>query len=41
MLLHIQSHSMSEQEKISEKIFYKWMGENEQIDDILLIGLKI
>ena len=41
MLLHIHTHSMSEQNKMADKIFYKWMGENEQIDDILLIGLKI
>ncbi len=41
MLLHIHSHSMSEQKEIADKILHKWMGDNEQIDDILLIGIRI
>ena len=41
MLIHIHTHPMSEQKQIADKIFHKWMGENEQIDDVLLIGIKI
>ena len=32
---------MSDQEIILEKTFTKWQGDEEQIDDVLLIGIKI
>lgn len=33
--------SMSEQKKVYEQVFNEWKGDNEQIDDVLLIGIKI
>jgi len=30
-----------EQEKVFEDAFYKWKGDNEQVDDILVIGIRI
>ncbi|MCD6557181.1 MAG: SpoIIE family protein phosphatase, partial [Bacteroidales bacterium] len=41
MLLHIHSHPMAKQEEMVDKILDKWKGNSEQIDDILLIGIKI
>ncbi|NOZ34702.1 MAG: SpoIIE family protein phosphatase [Chlorobi bacterium] len=41
MLIHIHHLPMSEQKEVSEKILHKWMGKTEQIDDILLIGIKL
>ena len=41
LLLQIQDLPMSEQEKMVENIYKKWKGEGIQIDDILLMGLKI
>ena len=32
--------SMSEIKNIFEKSFYEWMGDNKQIDDVLMIGIK-
>jgi len=40
-LLAIQSRSMSEQKKILEETFLSWKGSLEQIDDILIIGVRI
>ncbi|MEW6468215.1 MAG: tetratricopeptide repeat protein, partial [Bacteroidota bacterium] len=40
-LLAIQSKSMSEQKKILEETFLSWKGSLEQIDDILIIGVRI
>ncbi len=33
--------SMSEQKKVYEQVFNEWKGDNEQIDDVLLIGIRI
>ncbi len=41
MFLNIQNKSMSEQKDIVERFFYKWKGNYEQTDDIILIGIKI
>ncbi len=41
MLIHIHHLPMSKQKEMSEKILNKWMGDTEQIDDILLIGIKL
>ncbi len=40
-LLSIQHLSMSEQEKNLSKYFDTWKGENEQVDDVLLIGIRV
>ena len=34
-------YPMAEQEKLVENTFYQWMGSMEQVDDVLLMGLKI
>ena len=41
MLLYIHKLSLTDQEIAADKILHKWMGDNDQIDDILLIGIKI
>lgn len=41
LLLDIQGKDMITQKQILEKNLTKWQGETEQVDDILLIGLKV
>jgi len=41
LLLSITDKTMSEQKEILEKTFYDWKGTYEQIDDILILGIKI
>ena len=41
LLININNKSMNEQKQILEEEFYKWKGEHEQIDDILVMGIKI
>jgi len=41
LLLHIQKYPMQKQKEIAENVLKKWKGEHIQIDDILLIGIKI
>jgi len=41
LLSHMEKYPMEKQKEIADAILKKWMGENEQIDDILLIGIKI
>ena len=41
LLNDIQSLPISKQEMIIENYFNKWKGGNEQIDDVLFIGLKL
>lgn len=41
LLSRIQDRSMSEQGLILDKFFTQWMGEEEQTDDVTLLGLKI
>jgi len=41
LLSGIQEHSMDEQKRILEKSLDSWRGEVEQIDDILVIGIRI
>jgi serine phosphatase RsbU (regulator of sigma subunit) len=38
---HIQHHEMAEQESYLRGYFERWRGENEQVDDVLVIGLKV
>lgn len=41
MLLEICEKTMNEQKEIVERTFENWKGELEQVDDVLLIGIKI
>ncbi len=41
LLLEIHQQPMEEQEKILHKEMKNWQGEVEQVDDILVIGLKV
>lgn len=41
LLLHIEKFPMEKQKKVAEAILNKWKGDNRQIDDILLIGIKM
>ena len=41
MLLEIHGKPMKEQKELLLKRIYDWMGENPQIDDILIIGIRI
>lgn len=41
ILLSIQHLSMNEQKKYLEDYLKNWMGKNEQVDDVLVIGVKI
>ena len=41
LLLSISSKKMSEQEDILTKTFKHWRGELEQVDDILVIGIRV
>ncbi|MDQ3046154.1 MAG: SpoIIE family protein phosphatase [Bacteroidota bacterium] len=40
-LLEIQSESMADQKQILDQLHLKWKGELEQVDDILVIGIRI
>ncbi|MBN2348509.1 MAG: SpoIIE family protein phosphatase [Bacteroidales bacterium] len=40
LFLKIHKKPMNEQLEILESTFFQWMGENDQIDDILIIGRK-
>jgi len=41
LLLNIHLKPMEEQEKILEKKFNNWKGDNEQIDDVVILGFRI
>jgi serine phosphatase RsbU (regulator of sigma subunit) len=41
VLLSIQNLSMPEQEKYLQNLFENWKGNNEQVDDVLVIGIRI
>jgi sigma-B regulation protein RsbU (phosphoserine phosphatase) len=41
LLMNIHHLSGKEQEKAIEKHFTDWMGKNEQVDDILLMGVRL
>jgi serine phosphatase RsbU (regulator of sigma subunit) len=41
LLGSVQQHPMSEQKTILSESIQKWKGDLEQVDDILLIGLRV
>ena len=41
LLISIQDKPMNQQEKIISKTFENWKGNHEQIDDVLIIGVRI
>ena len=41
LLLNVQDKTMLEQKQILERNLIKWMGDLHQVDDIIIIGLKI
>jgi len=41
LLLEINNLSMTEQKEMLQKRLYDWKGENEQVDDILVIGIRV
>ena len=41
LLLEIQNQSMAEQKEILERKLSDWMGNEPQVDDILVIGIRI
>ena len=41
LLLSIHKTALSEQENELKKFFFNWKGKNEQVDDILIVGLRI
>ncbi len=41
LLLENANKPMKEQKEILEKIFTEWKGNNEQVDDVTVVGLKI
>ncbi len=40
-LTELHSESMAQQETLIHKKFEEWKGDNEQVDDVLVIGIKI
>jgi len=41
LLIEIQQHSMEKQRDILNVTFEKWKGDEEQLDDVLVIGIRI
>ena len=41
LLLSVNTKSMAEQEEMLDIVFEAWRGNNEQIDDVLVIGVRI
>ncbi|MFC2103824.1 tetratricopeptide repeat protein [Bacteroidota bacterium] len=41
MLISIKDRSLSEQKKLLEEEFNNWKGQRDQIDDVLIMGIKI
>ena len=41
LLLEIQDQSMHDQKDILDKSLFDWMGSNSQLDDILVIGVRV
>ena len=41
LLLSINEKSLLEQKEILENALTEWMGNNKQVDDILVVGLRV
>jgi serine phosphatase RsbU (regulator of sigma subunit)/tetratricopeptide (TPR) repeat protein len=41
LLLSVYQRPMNEQQKILETTFVKWKGENDQIDDVTIMGIRL
>lgn len=41
MLAQLQNNIMHDQKEVLKKEFYQWKGDQEQIDDVLVIGIKL
>ena len=41
LLVSVSRYSSEKQKELIEKSFDEWKGENEQVDDILLIGFRL
>jgi serine phosphatase RsbU (regulator of sigma subunit) len=41
LLLSVSLKPMNEQKAIIEKTYYDWKGDNDQVDDICLIGIRL
>jgi len=41
LLFEIHTKPMEDQKEILKNTLYEWMGSNDQVDDILVIGIKI
>ena len=41
LLLDIHDQAMPDQKEILEKTLSDWMGDHEQIDDILVVGVRV
>jgi serine phosphatase RsbU (regulator of sigma subunit) len=41
LLISLNGSSMQKQKEIIEQTFYKWKGDHEQVDDVLIMGIKI
>ena len=40
-LLSISNQSAEDQQKLMEKEFANWLGTNEQIDDVCVMGVRV
>jgi hypothetical protein len=41
LLISINGTSLKRQKDIVEQTFYKWKGNYEQVDDVLVMGIKV
>jgi hypothetical protein len=41
LLETIQPHTMAEQKKLLRKALMEWTGGNEQVDDVLVVGIEL
>jgi len=41
LFLNMQDNNMGEQKEILEKAFNDWKGDEEQVDDVLVIGVRV
>jgi serine phosphatase RsbU (regulator of sigma subunit) len=41
LLMSLQAYNMNDQKKAIERKYYEWKGNFEQIDDILIIGVRL